>query len=238
MLQEKDSRRLLDQVKDDSSSLVCLNDSNSHLSSRTRTTERSSLWNRVFDFDHGLLGTKVYQKQLRSLLKHAFNKRATSGRSPRAAANYFGSQSDIDSVAIELCSDEPKRQTRFRLDGQRLVSVLGPDEPGKVLLLDSLQKYQDPVQFSKRRALYKSKIITRTCQEFQGILKDLQANINLLDFNDIKDEARLILEHTEFFESAVIPAQCLQAIHMLSQHDIVKQHLHYRQSRQDGSNMN
>ena len=60
LLLDKDNRRVLEQVKDDSSSLVVLLDSASFHSSRSGTTDPGSLWSRAFDFDGDLLGSKVY----------------------------------------------------------------------------------------------------------------------------------------------------------------------------------
>ena len=72
LLEAKDSRRILDRVRDDSSSLVCLKDADSCVSLSTQSTGRSSLLSKIFAFDSELIVSNVYQKQTRSLMKKAF----------------------------------------------------------------------------------------------------------------------------------------------------------------------
>ncbi|KAE9973864.1 hypothetical protein EG328_004194 [Venturia inaequalis] len=69
ILQDKKGRHLLNQVKDDSSSLIGLRDEES-----TRTSFTRSTWSRFslrFGFDGQLLQTKVYQQTFRSLARRA-----------------------------------------------------------------------------------------------------------------------------------------------------------------------
>ena len=60
---------MLDQIRDDSSSLFCLRDSASFRSSLTAATERSNLLDISFDFDRDLTATRVYHRQWRSLIR-------------------------------------------------------------------------------------------------------------------------------------------------------------------------
>ena len=60
---------MLDQVRDDSSSLLYLRDPESFRSSVTAATERSSLLELAFDFDRDLATTRVYHRQWRSLIR-------------------------------------------------------------------------------------------------------------------------------------------------------------------------
>ena len=73
-LQTKENRWVLDQVRDDSSSLVCLRDSASFRSSLTAATERSNLLDVSFDFDPELTTTKVYHRQWRPLIRGALRR--------------------------------------------------------------------------------------------------------------------------------------------------------------------
>ena len=64
MLQSPANRTLLDQVKDDSSSLVCLKSRSSLQSIRTASTRtrNSALLSVIFDFDAEILASNVYQR--------------------------------------------------------------------------------------------------------------------------------------------------------------------------------
>ncbi|KAL9070890.1 MAG: hypothetical protein Q9161_004532 [Pseudevernia consocians] len=91
LLEASQSRRILDQVKDDSSSLIVLRDSTSFSSSWAMSTERSSVLNRVFDFDGEVMESKVYRNHMRYLIRRVFRKRNVQDRWPRDrnAANPF-----------------------------------------------------------------------------------------------------------------------------------------------------
>ena len=220
ILSSRDYRQVLDRVADDSSSLICLQDATSLPSSRTQTTERSSLWKRVFSFDRDLLGTKVYQKQFRSLTKYAFRKRGIAEATPRNPT-----------ADLEHEWRKSHRQIGSRpMKPSGLAILLGPDQRGKLQLLDNLQRYHDPEQYLNRHQSYGKKILTRTCQEFQALLKDLQLHINLLDFEDIDNEVRYVLDYTNFFEAVELPGSLLRALRKLCQHYVVKQQLYECQS--------
>ena len=77
---------MLDQVRDDSSSLFCLRDSASFGSSLTTATEGSNLLDISFDFDRDLTATRVYHRQWRSLI------RGTLRRSRRARGTSANTQ--------------------------------------------------------------------------------------------------------------------------------------------------
>jgi hypothetical protein len=63
-------------MRDDSSSLIVLRDSESYLTDTTCSTERSSRLSVKFSFDHELLQSRVYQGTVRSLIRWA-----TAGKS-------------------------------------------------------------------------------------------------------------------------------------------------------------
>lgn len=73
-MQAKGNRRILDQVKDDSSSLFCVRDSASFCTSLTSATERSNLLDISFGFDEELTATKVYHRQWRPLIREALRR--------------------------------------------------------------------------------------------------------------------------------------------------------------------
>jgi hypothetical protein len=73
LLKEKESRRVFDQVKDDSTSLVVLCDSASFVTQRTKTTTGTSRFSMNFSFDAEILQAKAYKTTLRSLMRRAQN---------------------------------------------------------------------------------------------------------------------------------------------------------------------
>ena len=69
------TRQIVEQVKDDSSSLIVLRDTSSFYSSRATNTSKSSLLDRKFSFDNEVLRSKVYQEQIRSLIRRVLPRR-------------------------------------------------------------------------------------------------------------------------------------------------------------------
>lgn len=110
--------RIGDRVRDTSSSLICLRDSASFQSSRTCSTERASLWSLTFGFDGDLLASRLYRRNIRSIMK-----RLT--RPPRPLG--------------PMCS------AKFRLNQRKSwtkgyatsrILLIGPDERSKTVILD------------------------------------------------------------------------------------------------------
>lgn len=62
-------REVFDLIKDDSSSLVAIADTTSRQSSSTISTQQSSQASKKFQFDAELLGSEVYQRAIRSLVR-------------------------------------------------------------------------------------------------------------------------------------------------------------------------
>lgn len=71
LLESPLSREVFDQVKDDSSSLIVVIDKTSGHSTSTRDTDQSSKMSMKFQFDAELLGSQVYQRAIRSLVRSA-----------------------------------------------------------------------------------------------------------------------------------------------------------------------
>jgi hypothetical protein len=68
MLESKPTRKIFDQIKDNSSSLMVLRDSASYSSFLTQDTGVSSKFSAHFDFDSDLLNSRVYQVAVRTIL--------------------------------------------------------------------------------------------------------------------------------------------------------------------------
>lgn len=73
LLEKKKSRKIFEQIRDDSSSLAVLYDSASFITSLTNVTETSSKLSLKFRFDGELLRSKIYQGTVRSLLRRAIH---------------------------------------------------------------------------------------------------------------------------------------------------------------------
>jgi hypothetical protein len=69
MLENKKAQQVFDQMRDDSSSLYVLCDTNSFVTQRTKTTTATSRYSVNFAFDPVLLQTRAYRNSYRSLLK-------------------------------------------------------------------------------------------------------------------------------------------------------------------------
>ncbi|ERF71663.1 hypothetical protein EPUS_00652 [Endocarpon pusillum Z07020] len=79
-MEVRTTQQVFQQVKDDSSSLLVLCDSESFITARTRTTTATSRFSLNFVFDAELLQHKAYKSTLRSLMR-----RTRSRSSPQAA---------------------------------------------------------------------------------------------------------------------------------------------------------
>ncbi len=90
------TRQILEQVKDDSSSLVVLKNSSSLYSSRSTNTSDSSLLDRKFSFDKEVLRSKVYQGQIRSLIRRALPRRKVTHKIDASKPRRFMYDCEID----------------------------------------------------------------------------------------------------------------------------------------------
>ena len=70
LLSRTSSRQAIEDIRDDSSSLLVLYDSQSFMTARTETMTGSSKLSVDFSFDEELLQHKAYKKTLRSLMRH------------------------------------------------------------------------------------------------------------------------------------------------------------------------
>ncbi|KAL6721043.1 guanine nucleotide-binding protein subunit alpha [Lecanora helva] len=109
ILECKENRKILDQIKDDSSSLICHRDSSSLRDSIVATTDRSSMLSKEFDFDAAILGSKVYMGQIRSLLRRASKKsKQVSNHNPLTQIVPSRPAVEAESLAIKSNRKDPK----------------------------------------------------------------------------------------------------------------------------------
>ena len=83
LLENPLNREVFDQVKDDSSSMVVVIDRTSGYSRSTGDTEQSSKMSLKFQFDAEILGSQVYQRAIRSLVRRAGPREPVQKRSWR-----------------------------------------------------------------------------------------------------------------------------------------------------------
>ena len=85
----RQKRQILEQVKDDTSSLIVSKDTSSYGSSRATDTPNSSLLGRKFSFDSEVLRSKVHQWQIRSLIRRALPRRKATHKINASIARRF-----------------------------------------------------------------------------------------------------------------------------------------------------
>lgn len=174
MLLMSASRSIIDQVKDETSSLVCLRDYSSFRSPSTSSTNGSSLWSRNFRFDHELLASGVYQNQIRSLMRRTFRRRKTLDN-----AFSFLARENVRSVRkAELAkSVAMERQLRWDLSERDVVKILllgsqykEPFATLDMMNLNRIKKYSPDERACYRRIIFRCIIDTMTVilQELKG----------------------------------------------------------------------
>ena len=165
LLQVRENRRLLDQVKDDSSSLVYLKARSSFRSSRTVSscTESSALLSIIFDFDEEILHTSPYQRQLKSCYRqHLQPSRPT--HSMTDSQSLRGTQQPMSKSVEEprdhLCHVSINQASTWEEGkGEQMKSE---DTPAKLLPLSSEARLLSP-QWTKGRSLLS--VITSVASE-------------------------------------------------------------------------
>ncbi|MCJ1265924.1 hypothetical protein MMC22_005806 [Lobaria immixta] len=76
LLQSDESRRIVNQIGDDKSSLLWLRDVNSNHSRTSISTENSQMLDTIFDFDREIFNSKAYQAAIRSNMRQALSNKA------------------------------------------------------------------------------------------------------------------------------------------------------------------
>ena len=174
LLLDKKTRQIIEQVKDDSSSLVVLLDSASLRSSRSGSTDRDSLWSRAFEFDGDLLGSKVYKGQIRLLMKRLVGKRAK----PQGTSNLTACE-DLEDELQEKSQEPPE------------ILLLGPDNYARIMLLESLHCVSDPAGKIKRYKTFKDEFIAYHLPVICCMMHDENIKIDGMITTDEKTNASL-----------------------------------------------
>ena len=152
LLESKSSRRIFDQVKDDSSSLCCLRDTASFQNSLTVTTERSSMLSREFDFDAEVMTSKVYKGQIRSLVRRALRKSRQAADDDATAQGEGTQPAIVTSAAIDTSIE---RNTKAQSRAIKIL-VLGHDDSEVCLFLDKMRiQYGEGYSLEERQAAKK-----------------------------------------------------------------------------------
>lgn len=222
MLLMSASRSIIDQVKDDSSSLLCLRDCSSFRSSRTSSTDRSSLWSRTFGFDHELLASGVYQSQIRSLMRRAFRRRKTlDGASSLLARPSFRSlrKPEISkSAAIEHQLHQDRLSERVVVK----ICLFGSqnNEPYVTLDMMNLLRFKD--YSPDERACYRHIIFQCILDTMGIILQELSGTDFLLNNASKQGDVQKLRNVSELQDLDAIPPEVAIAIASLWRDEAVK----------------
>ena len=109
LLQSDENRKAVALVKDDTSSLLWLRDAESHASLRSISTRNSVMLDTVFDFDHEIFNSKVYNMAARSNMKRA----VLDGK------NSWNRHLDISAGGFDVTSDENVQTLRGQAEDSR-----------------------------------------------------------------------------------------------------------------------
>lgn len=147
LLEGEKNRRVFEQIRDDSSSLVVIYDSDSLFSAGTDTEVNSPRLSTKFIFDGELLGSKVYQGTMRSLIRRMMH------RGSKAGTESIKSQSTGRSLlSEEKCNTARSNRidaliSKSSKDFERKVDVLvvGLSQSGKSTLLSRMRQLQEPI---------------------------------------------------------------------------------------------
>lgn len=145
LLEGETSRRVLEQSRDDSSSLVVLRDSDSLFSSNTDTEVSSLRLSTKFIFDGELLGSKVYQGTMRSLIRRVMHRgkdtRTESIRSRSIERSLLSEEKNnaARSNKIDALITKSSKEFYRKVD----VLVVGLSQSGKSTLLNRMRQFQE-----------------------------------------------------------------------------------------------
>ena len=222
MLSMAASRSIIDQVKDDSSSLICFRDSSSLRSLWTSSTDRSSLLSRRFGFDHELLASKVYQGQIRSLMRRAFRK----DRNLDEFSSLPTSPSVRSIRKLEMAKSAAIEQQirQDRLSEYRTINllILGPQISGQFAVLDMMHLLQIKEYSRDLRESYRRIIFSCVYDAMGAILQELNGTI-VLDGACKQRDIRTILTWLGSPGLNALPQDVAAAIASLWQNKAVKQ---------------
>ena len=190
MLENRKSREVFDQVKESSSSLICLGDSNSIRSSWISTPDTSSQLNVTFDFDHELGTTKFYDGQMGSLVRRALRKHSPMVRVMKdvsfperkhLAVRHPAKQIPASQAEIHVVKSPQKvwkanpitKNWPLHLRSVNLL-LLGPSQSGKSTLLGTLKSLHRGGYDDDERESYREIIFTTIIQSMRNTLEKIQ----------------------------------------------------------------
>lgn len=216
------SRSIIDQVKDDSSSLFGLRDSSSFRRLSRTSTDRSSLWSRTFEFDPQLLASGVYQGQIRSLMRRAFRKgerhdEASSLASPNVRSVRRVAAAKSAAIERQICQDKLSKFNVIEL------LLLGSQNKEPFVILDSMQLDEFKSYSSDVRVLCKWAVFSSILNAMSITLQELNDSGVLLSDVDTQRDIKTIEEYSNLIEVDSLPLEVATAIESLWQHEAVKQ---------------
>ena len=238
MLEQEHNRQVLDQVKDSSSSLICLRDSASIRTSWTSSTEGSSMLDKVFDFDAEILKSNVYQGQVRSLIRRALRRgknpseqhksldgssRSTSLKSTKVPKRSLQTESDTArSMKIDYNLSRDKLARYMNVE----VLLLGPSISDTSIILDLISLASGNRYTSDERQSFKRKIFDVMIQGMRKTLNDMDPPSLSLQDSEMQRHIQLILAQSVRTEPDTLPdtlsAELSHAIRTLWQDNDVK----------------
>ena len=156
ILESDRSRKIINQIKDDTSSLFCLRDSMSFRTSFTSPTERFSMLSREFDFDAELVQSKVYNKQMKSFMRRAIrdSRRAITGAAGLHAVGDPRTDSIFTKVDKSMVLGGRMRRRCVRL------LILGQSESEKTMFMDMMRAASGERQTPNHCEVTKGNIIS------------------------------------------------------------------------------
>ena len=228
LLETRQSRLILDQVKDASSSLFCLTDSESFCTTRSTTPVPSSRLSMAFDFDFEVLGSEVYQGAMKSLL------RQSSRRKVPLKEQLVKSRHNNQQILIswEKPSSTRPNETDMSIKEPRIeemnetnILVLGLPRSGKSTMLEMMMMVNES-SYSREDRIATRRII------FRNIIQAMRLILVSMAFHDdyTQDQACLSHVHTILRQHPKsidnnLPAEVFHAIKALWKDDRVKRHL-------------
>ena len=202
MIEDRESQLLLDQLKDDRSSLIVLYDSESMLTKRTKSTTRTSKFSLNFAFDSVLLQHTIYKSTFRSLMRRTKVPSGLEGiRENEEWIDPLSWKEKTDRIHVSRKIDQELKQEKLRLERELKVIVVGN---GAATAMEAFSLAWPP-RSREELLLYRSEIYEALIAELIDALKDISfqlphqpatAHLGLLENSLQKStEARMDLQH-------------------------------------------
>ena len=134
IVEDTSAQDLMRHIKEDTSSLILLCDSESFMTKRTQITTATSNLSLNFEFDDELLQHKAYKRTLRSLMRKSRNKRKQSAR-PLDLAELDQNLEKEKAAAVSATIDRALRVDR-KVAMEKRVNLLLMGSGGDGLLAD------------------------------------------------------------------------------------------------------